>query len=43
MTSININHFPNNGRILVDSNIFLYSALAHKKFGKICTEFLFQV
>ena len=43
MTSININHFPNNGRILVDFNIFLYSALAHKKFGKICTEFHFRV
>lgn len=43
MTFINTNRFPSNGRILVDSNIFLYSALAHKKFGKTCTEFLSRV
>lgn len=30
-------------RILVDSNYFLYSALAHKKYGIPCTDLLTQV
>ena len=40
---INLKSIPPKTKIIIDSNIFLYTALAHPVFQRSCTDFLFRV
>lgn len=39
----NIKSIPDGTKIIIDSNIILYTALAHPFFQRSCTDFLFRV